>query len=129
MKAGIVIVPLGSAAGLELLDGPTDGPADAAFGGLRQAEIAIFQKRSRFWASAWTWLLLSTTHFRVGDERIHRTVRRRNADEPLFHHSRPTTRGAMDCARSPATIVASAGTRSKHFEHPRGDKSDKRRRG
>ena len=45
MKAGVVIVPLGSAAGLELLDGPTDGPADAAFGGFRQAEIAIFQKR------------------------------------------------------------------------------------
>src|SRR5216684_5904450 len=30
---------------LELLDGAADGPADAAFGGLCQAEIAIFQER------------------------------------------------------------------------------------
>jgi hypothetical protein len=33
------------AARLELLDGAADGAADAAFGRLGEAEIAIFQKR------------------------------------------------------------------------------------
>src|SRR5262249_59410979 len=50
MKAGVVRMARAAPAGLELLDGAADRPADAALGRFRESEIAIFEERPQAFA-------------------------------------------------------------------------------